>query len=390
MMSTIYLDNAAGSFPKAPGLGQSMADFIETGGGNISRSSYRLSTGAASGVLALREALGALFGCPDSHIIFTSGVTQSLNMVMKGVLKPGDHLIVSAMEHNAVLRPAAQLAQQGVSVSVAPCDGEGNLLLEEFRRLLRPETRMAVISHASNVSGTILDPAAAGLLCRERGIFLAVDAAQTAGLLAVDLNTLHADAVCFAGHKGLLGPQGIGGIALTKTLSEAMTPLLAGGTGSFSSSDQMPDQLPDRFEAGTLNLPGIIGLGHALAFLNASGIAALRAREIALTERLLRAIAGHPRLRIPGPACAERRMGIVSVDFPARDNGEIAYLLERDYGILVRCGLHCAPLAHKALNTFPQGTVRFSVGWATTERDVDAAASAILSLAEKKGAEHSL
>jgi len=379
-MSTIYLDNAAGSFPKAPGLGQAMANFIETGGGNINRSSYRLSTGAALDVLSVREALGALFGCLDSHIIFTSGVTQSLNMVMKGVLKPGDHLIISTMEHNAVWRPATQLMGQGVSLSVAPCDREGNLLPENFRRLLRPETRMVVLNHASNVSGTILNVAAAGALCRERGVFLVVDAAQTAGHIDVDMKKLHADAVCFSGHKGLLGPQGIGGLALTDTLAQAMTPLLAGGTGSFSSSERMPEQLPDRFEAGTPNLPGIIGLGHALSFCSVSDAAARREREIALTQRLLDGICDHPRLYIPGSKNAECRAGVVSVDFADLDNGEVTYLLEQQYGILVRCGLHCSPLAHQTLGTFPRGTVRFSVGWATTREEVDAALSAILTL----------
>lgn len=381
-MQAVYLDNAAGSFPKAPGLGQAMAAFIETGGGNINRSSYRLSTSAATDVLSVRESLGTLFGCSDSNIIFTSGVTQSLNMVMKGVLKPGDHLIISAMEHNAVWRPAAQLAQEGVSLSVAPCDREGNLLPEDLKRLFRPETRLVVLTHASNVCGTILDVASTGWLCRERGVFLAVDTAQTAGYIDVDMTSLHADAVCFAGHKGMLGPQGIGGIALTDELAQAMRPVLAGGTGSFSSSEQMPRQLPDRFEAGTPNLPGIIGLGHALSFLNASGIAALRKHEIALTSRFLDGILSHPRLYIPGPKDAARRMGVVSVDFLDQDNGELTYALEREYGILVRCGLHCAPLAHRTLGTFPQGTVRFSVGWATAPEEVDAAVTAVLALAK--------
>lgn len=383
-MPTVYWDNAAGSFPKAPGLGRAVADFLETGGGNVNRSSYRLTTRAASGILSVREALGGLFGCPDSHVIFTAGVTQSLNMVLKGVLKPGDHLILSAMEHNAVLRPAAQLAAQGVSYSVAPCDRAGNLLPEDFRRLIRPETKMAVVTHASNVCGTILDTASAGAACREKHVFLVVDAAQTAGHIPVDLRTLNADAVCFSGHKGLLGPQGTGGIALTEELARAMTPLLAGGTGSRSSSEEMPRLLPDRFEAGTPNLPGIVGLGHALSFLEQTGMEALRAHEIALTARLLDGIADHPCLRVPGPRDAGRRVGVVSVDFSNLDNAEAAFALEREYGILVRCGLHCAPLAHQTLGTFPAGTVRFSPGWATTEAEVDAAVSAILALAERK------
>ncbi len=293
----------------------------------------------------------------------------------------GDHAVISALEHNAVLRPAAQLRERGVSLSVAPCGRDGNLLLEEFSRLLRPETKLAVLTHASNVCGTILDVAAAGLLCRKNNTLLVVDTAQSAGHIPVNLEALRADAVCFSGHKGLLGPQGIGGIALTDALAKAMTPLLAGGTGSFSSSERMPEQLPDRFEAGTPNLPGIIGLGHALSFLHTRDGNAGREREIALTARLLGAISGHPRLYVPGTREAAGRVGVVSVDFLGRDNGELTYALEHQYGIFVRCGLHCAPLAHRTLGTFPQGTVRFSVGWATTPEEVDAAADAILSLA---------
>ena len=381
-MKTVYLDQAAGSFPKAPGVSAAVAGLLEHGGGNINRSSYALSTGTGLQVMAVREELAAFFGCSAcEELIFTPGATQSVNLVLRGLLRPGDHLIISGMEHNAVYRTAHALTGAGIALSVAPCDGTGALDLDALDRLFRPETRLVMLTHASNVCGTILDIPGAARLCRRRGVPLAVDAAQSAGHIPVRLDELGADAVCFPGHKGLLGPQGIGGAALSPRLARAMTPLITGGTGSSSDSPEMPAELPDRFEAGTGNLPGILGLGAALSYLRSAGLERLRAHEVALTGRFLSALRGCPHIRVPGPPRPEDRVGVISVDFLRRDNAEAAADLEERYGILTRCGLHCAPLAHRTLGTFPRGTVRFSLGPFTAPEAVDAAAQAVLALA---------
>ena len=382
-MKQIYLDNGATSFPKAPGVGQAMKDYIEKVGVNINRSSYRATAEAALSTLTVREDLCRLFGAGEdlSYAIFTSGVTMSLNMIMKGALHPGDHLIISGMEHNAVARPATQLEAAGVAVSIAPCDGDGVLRLEEFEKLITPKTRLVVMQYASNVSGTIQPMEEIGAICRRHGVLLAVDSAQAAGHFAFDMRKLQIDALCFTGHKGLLGPSGIGGFVMNEEMNKALTPLIAGGTGSMSASLEMPPTLPDRYEAGTPNLPGIMGLGVALRYLQEVGLDALHRREMALTERFLSGLRGNEHIRIPGPADAKGRVGVISVDFLRQDNAEVAFQLEEQYGILTRCGLHCAPLAHKTLGTYPEGTVRFSIGYTTTEEEVDAAIRAIHDLA---------
>ena len=367
-MKQIYLDNGATSFPKAPGVGQAMKDYIEKVGVNVNRSSYRATAEAALSTLTVREDLCRLFGAGEdpSYAIFTSGVTMSLNMIMKGALHPG---------------PAMQLEAAGVKVSIAPCDEDGVLRLEEFEKLITPKTCLAVMQYASNVSGTIQPIGAIGAICRRHGVLLAVDSAQAAGHFAFDMRKLQIDALCFTGHKGLLGPSGIGGFVMNEAMNKALTPLIAGGTGSMSASLEMPPTLPDRYEAGTPNLPGIMGLGVALRYLQEVGLDALHRREMALTERFLSGLRGNEHIRIPGPADAKGRVGVISVDFLRQDNAEVAFQLEEQYGILTRCGLHCAPLAHKTLGTYPEGTVRFSIGYTTTEEEVDAAIRAIHDLA---------
>ena len=323
-MKQIYLDNGATSFPKAPGVGQAMKDYIEKVGVNVNRSSYRATAEAALSTLTVREDLCRLFGAGEdpSYAIFTSGVTMSLNMIMKGALHPGDHLIISGMEHNAVARPATQLEAAGVAVSIAPCDEDGVLRLEEFEKLITPKTRLVVMQYASNVSGTIQPMGEIGAICRRHGVLLAVDSAQAAGHFAFDMRKLQIDALCFTGHKGLLGPSGIGGFVMNEEMNKALTPLIAGGTGSMSASLEMPPTLPDRYEAGTPNLPGIMGLGVALRYLQEVGLDALHRREMALTERFLSGLRGNEHIRVPGPADARGRVGVISVDFLRQDNAD--------------------------------------------------------------------
>ena len=389
-MEMIYLDQAAGSFPKAPGVASAVCDCLEHGSSNINRSSHILSIRSELQVMAVREALADLFGCAGCEwILFTPGATQSINLILRGSLRPGDHVIISGMEHNAVFRTVVDLEKRGVSFSVVPCDCAGRLDLSAARSLFRPETRLVMMTHASNVSGTILDLPAMGELCQAQGVSFAVDAAQTAGHIPVSLGTLRADAICFAGHKGLMGPQGIGGIALSPGFARQLSPLITGGTGSASDSPEMPDTLPDRFEAGTLNLPGIAGLRAGLLWLRETGMERVLAHELELTGRFLAGLNAldpeRSRFCPVGRPDLTGRVGVVSVRTGPADPARVAALLDEDYGIVTRVGLHCAPAAHRTLGTLPAGTVRFSFGWQNTPEEVDRALAALEELMGRPG-----
>ncbi len=381
-MQTIYLDNAATSFPKPAGVSARMKEYMDSVGATINRSVYGAAQDAGLVTLRLRERLARLFSFPEkpTHVILTPGATAGLNFILKGFLRPGDHCLVSSMEHNAVMRPLLQLS--GVEFDRIPCDSEGRLDPAAMLPLIRPNTRLCIMAHGSNVCGTVQDAAAVGAICAKHGIAFALDAAQTAGHIPIDFQALHLSALCVPGHKGLLGPSGIGALLLRDDFAHALTPLLAGGTGSASDSEYLPDYLPDRFESGTPNLPGIYGFEEALRFIEETGIDALRAHELELTARFLEGLRTIPNLRLCGTEDLSRRVGVISVDFTQADNAEAAFRLESEFGILTRCGLHCAPSAHKTLGTFPQGTVRFSLGFSSTAADVDAALAALRAISE--------
>lgn len=378
----IYLDQAATSRPKASGVGEAMRFYIDEVCANVNRSTYSSATDAAIRVLETREKLCALFGITDpTHVIFTPGQTVSLNMILKGLLRPGDHALVSSVEHNGVMRPLTQLADLGVTFDRIPQTGDDMLDLDAAEALIRPNTRLMMLTHASNVSGTVLQIAEAGKLCLERGIFLAVDAAQTAGHVPIDLSTMHIDALCVPSHKGLRGPSGIGTMLLSPALAKALDPLITGGTGSDSHTEVQPDYIPDRFESGTPNLPGIYGLHAALCELEREGLAWRQQQEEALLKRFLRGLDAIPGIRVLGTRDLERKIGVVSIDCTVRkDNAEVADRLANEFRILTRCGLHCAPSAHKTYGTFPQGTVRFSFNSSNTEEEIDRALQAIQSI----------
>ena len=381
-MRSVYLDWGASSYPKAPGVGEAMAHYVMDNGANINRGTYQKASGTAMAVLDCREKLKELFHFKgrESQVIFTPGHTYGLNQILRGYLRPGDHVIVTSMEHNAVMRPLVELERIGVSFDRIPADGAGCTRPEDMFPLIRENTRLVMVNHASNVSGSLLPLPEISEICRQRGIPLAVDAAQTAGHMDIDLSALHIAAFSVPGHKGLLGPQGIGALILEKDFLKELKPIVTGGTGSASDSEIQPDYLPDRFESGTLNLPGIIGLNTALDFIRETGLEKLREHDKACTRLFLDGIQGLA-VRVAGPADVERQVGVVSLDFLNGDNAEIAYRLEQDFGIMTRCGLHCAPNAHKTLGTFPQGTVRFSFGYATTEEEIQYAVNAIKQMA---------
>lgn len=371
----IYLDNAATSFPKAPGVSDRMKYYLDSVGASINRSVYASAQEAGLVTLTLREQLCGFFHHDDPcRVLLTGGATAALNLAIKGYLRPGDHVLVSSMEHNAVMRP---LVQMGLAFDRIPCDNTGRLLLDAIEPLLRENTRLVILCHASNVCGTVQDAAAVGALCKLHSVPLLLDAAQSAGHVPIDFEALGLSAMAIPAHKGLLGPQGIGALLVSKEFAGKLDPLIAGGTGSMSDSEALPPYLPDRFESGTPNLPGIYGWNASMDYVNKIGLSALMAHEAALTSRLLAGLKAIPALRIAGLPAGTGRVGVVAADCLTMDNAEVSDRLEQEYGILTRCGLHCAPSAHKTLGTFPQGVVRFSVGYATTEADINAAIQAM-------------
>ena len=377
-MDYIYLDNASTSFPKAPTVATAMSDYITNRGININRGSYALAYDVEDIIYTTRQRLNTLFNGHDpSHVIFTQNVTMSLNMVIKGILKAGDHVLVSSMEHNAVMRPLTQLLDKGIAFDIIPCDKTGSIQLESMDSLIRPNTVAMIINHASNVCGTIQPLESIGSICKAHNLQFIVDAAQTAGVIPIDVKACHIDALCFTGHKGLLGPQGIGGIILTKEMAQNLTPLIAGGTGSFSHLETMPTHMPDAFEAGTLNLPGIIGLNEGLAYIESQGMENIHNHELVLTQSFLEGLQSIDGINIVGKQNIQDRTAVVSITIDGMDPASIAYELESTYHIMTRVGLHCAPRAHQTLGTYPEGTVRFSFGYANTHKDVESALSAL-------------
>ena len=377
-MKDIYFDNSSTSFPKAPNVGRAMGEFIENGAFNINRGSYEGAYEAGSAVLDTREMLKDLFNCPNSkNVVFTPSVTYSLNFFIKGFLKPGDHVLVTSVEHNAVMRPLVQIEKLGVEFDAVPCDEEGGVTADDFRAYIKENTKAIITTHASNVCGTIIPIEEIGALCKEKGLVYAVDTAQTAGILNIDMQKANIDFLAFTGHKGLLGPQGIGGFIASDKLEGLIDPVISGGTGSLSDSEEIPDFLPDRFESGTLNLPGIIGLHQALVYLKEAGIDNMRNEKMEITKYFLDQVKEIDGVKVAGKKTVEGRLGVVSIDFEGFDNSIVSFYLSSKYKIMTRVGMHCAPRAHKTLKTFPQGTVRFSFSHFNTKEEVDVCINAI-------------
>ena len=380
-MHPIYLDNGSTSFPKPLCVPEAVYRYMMFCGSNVSRGGYASAYSAEELVFETRERLCALFHGEDAGcVVFTPNITASLNILLKGFLHPGDHVLVSAMEHNAVMRPLRQLEEQGVAFDRIPCREDGTLILEAMENLVRENTKLLVCLHASNVCGTLLPIEQIGAFCKRHHLRFFLDSAQTAGVFPIDMQDCGIDAVAFTGHKSLLGPQGTGGIVMRPDLAPQLTPLLAGGTGSMSHTEFMPEFLPDRFEPGTMNLPGLAGLHAALGFLQKAGVDAIRAHELSLTQRFLDGLAPLADcglVKIIGLPGTAGRTGVVSIQTPGKDPAQIAADLDARFGIATRVGLHCAPAAHRTLGTFPTGTIRFSFGFFNTEEDADCALEAL-------------
>ena len=386
ILRKLYFDNASTSFPKPREVSESIFHYMTQVGSNINRGCYEQAYQVEETVYETRRLLCELFGGQDcKNAVFTKNVTESLNLLMKGYLRPGDHVLVSSMEHNAVMRPLTQLSQSGVSFSRVPCSEKGELSPEMLQAYLRENTKAVVMTHASNVCGTLLPVREVGRFCRANGLRFFGDAAQTAGVWPIDMEEMCIDALAFTGHKGLLGPQGIGGFLLREEMIPLLEPLISGGTGSLSHTEEIPDFMPDRFEPGTMNLPGIIGLHAGLLWLQKTGITAVREHELQLTGRFLAGLEpleNSGLLRVVGKKDTAGRTGVVSLQTPGQDISHVACQLDDAYGIMTRVGLHCAPAAHKTLGTYPTGTIRFSFGWWNSGDEVDAAVHALHKILE--------
>ena len=390
-MKQIYLDNASTTFPKPREVADAVYQYMTGVGSNIGRGGYTSAYAAEEAVFVARQLLCDFFGGEDAkNVVFTKNVTEALNVIIRGLLQPGDHVLVSAMEHNAVMRPLQLIGREleageqapaaVISFSRIPCDREGNLELEALPKLVQQRTKAVIMTHASNVCGTLLPIDKVGDFCKQRGLLFIVDSAQSAGVFPINMQQLHIDALAFTGHKGLLGPQGIGGFVLREHMVTKLAPLIVGGTGSLSHTESTPRFMPDKFEAGTLNLPGIMGLAAGVRWLNQRGMASLRAHELALTEQLLTGLLDLEQqgmLRIVGRRDIVQRTSVVSIAATKQDLAVVAHRLNEEYGIATRVGLHCAPNAHKTLQTYPTGTLRFSMGWHNNEEDIGAALKAL-------------
>ncbi len=377
----IYLDNAATTRTKPPAVAQAVLEALSSYG-NCGRGGHQGALSAARAIYETREKIAALLGCPRAdHVCFTQNSTQALNIAVCGLLGPGDHVISTDLEHNSVLRPLYRLRDAGAAVDFVPADSRGRLDYCGFERLLRPETKAIVCTHASNLTGDAVDIARVGRFAREHGLLFILDASQTAGVLPIDLAAMGIDVVCFTGHKSLMGPQGTGGLCLREGLE--IRPFTVGGTGVQSYSEAQPGEYPTRLEAGTLNGHGLAGLSAALDFLSETGIARIHAHEDALARRFYKAVRDLPGVTVYGDFSAPVRAPVVTLNIGDFDSAEVSDELAERFGIATRPGAHCAPRLHRALGTEEQGAVRFSWSYFNTEEETAAAAEAVRVLARE-------
>jgi len=380
VVPTIYFDNAATSWPKPPAVADAVSGYLTDAGGNPGRSGHRMSVAAARVVEDAREALAELFNVADpSRLVFTHNATHALNLALYGLLRPGDHVVTTSVEHNSVMRPLRHLETLGVELTVVPCTPEGTLDPDAVERAMRPTTRLLVAAHGSNVIGTVLPIAALAALAQTHHVPFLVDASQTAGAIPIDVQARGVSLLAFTGHKGLLGPPGTGGLYIREDIE--LAPLIRGGTGSDSAHDVQPEFLPDMHESGTLNVAGIAGLAAGVRFLLDVGVGAVQARERALVARFLDATARIAGLVVYGPRDVSQRCGVVSFNVAGAMSSEVGLILDQSFAVMARTGLHCAPSAHHTLGTFPAGTVRFGFGWFNTEAEVDVAVEALGAIA---------
>ncbi len=379
----IYLDNGATSWPKPEVVYETLANFLRTAGANPSRGSHVMANRAAATLYETRVKIARLLGAPDpKRVIFASNATDALNLAIKGILNPGDHAVTTVMEHNSVRRPLRSLQSSGVTVTKVHADKKGFVSVDDVAKAIRPETRLIAMTHASNVNGAIQPVADVAQIARDRGILLLVDAAQTTGSIPFTMEEIGADLLAFPGHKGLMGPTGTGGLILGPRVStDDLATVREGGTGGNSEEDVQPDELPTRYEAGTLNTVGFAALGAALDVVGEVGVDAIFRHEQEITTRLIDGLAEIPGVRVLSPDDENRRAAVVSFTVEGWEPSDLGAALDSNFEIACRTGLHCAPEACEALGAFPFGTIRFSPGYFTTAEEIDEAIGAVSELA---------
>ena len=381
MEKLIYLDNAATTLHKPPQVAEAVKEAILTAG-NAARGAHGASMQASRTVFETRQKLARLLGCPQAdHVVFTANSTMALNIAIQGILSPEDHAISTDLEHNSVLRPLYALQEQGMGLDFVRADRQGNIRYEDFAPLFRPNTRAVVCTHASNLTGNMLDISRIADNAHAHGALLIVDASQTAGTVPIDITALGVDVLCFTGHKGLMGPQGTGGLCVRPSVE--IRPLLRGGSGVHSFDRHQPEAYPTRLEAGTLNSHGIAGLDAAADYLLEVGVEAIHQKEQALMQRFYEGVRHIDGVTVYGDFTAPQRAAIVALNIRDYDSAEIADVLSADYGIATRPGAHCAPRMHEALGMVQQGAVRFSFSVFNTEEEIDSAIAAVTELAQE-------
>jgi cysteine desulfurase / selenocysteine lyase len=381
----IYFDNAATSWPKPPAVTEAMTHYMNEIGANPGRSGHRLAVEAARVVYTARESVAELFHAADPlRVVFGANATEALNLALNGLLRPGDHVVTSSVEHNSVMRPLRFLEQRGVTLTVVQCSPEGALNPADLEAAIRADTRLIALNHASNVTGTLLPVAEAGRIARNHGILLMVDAAQTAGAYPIDVQADAIDLLAFTGHKSLYGPMGTGGLIIGERVDiTQLIPQKRGGTGSRSGYEEQPEFLPDMFESGTPNAVGLAGLIAGVRWVQEQGVKRIRAHELALTSLLLEGLASTPCVTVYGPRISQRQTATVSFTIDHLENSDVGLRLDEEYAIMCRVGLHCSPAAHRTLGTFPSGTVRFGLGAMNTNDEVAVALQAVAALSRK-------
>lgn len=377
----IYMDNAATTLHKPDAVKAAVLAAFDTMG-NAGRGASEPALDASRVIYGTREKLARFFNAESaSRIVFTANSTESLNIAIKGLLYPGDHVITTTLEHNSVLRPLYECREHGVELSILGCDEKGNISYDEMESAVKDHTKAIVCTHASNLTGNMIDLKKAGEIAKRHGLLFVVDASQTAGVWPVDVQAMKIDVLCFTGHKGMMGPQGTGGMYVRTGIQ--IRPLLSGGSGIDTYNPHHPSQMPTALEAGTLNGHGIAGLGAAVSFLEETGLDVIRRKEQSLMRRFYEGISGIPGVKVYGDFGAKQRAAIVSFNIGDYDSSEVSDELNMEYGIVTRPGAHCAPLMHQALGTVEQGAVRFSFSYYNTKEEVDAAIRAVKELARE-------
>lgn len=368
----VYLDNASTSFPKPKIMADAMYDYIINVGGNSGRGNYSNSYESNKLILLTREKIANFFNYNKSeNVIFTNNITSSLNILIKGMLKQNDHVISTTLEHNSVLRPLFECSNSlNINIDLVNSSKDGFINPIDIENKINKNTKLVIISHASNVIGSIQNIKEIGAICKENNVFFIIDTAQTAGMVKVDMHQCNANAIAFTGHKSLLGPQGIGGFIIDDLLNDECTSTFSGGTGSLSHSLTQPNFLPDKFECGTLNSPGIVGLSNSIDFINKEGLETIYSKTSYLRSKLYEGMLNIDGIKLYGNTNFSKYTTCISFNYKNFDPAEVSYFLEYN-GIKTRSGLHCAPLAHKSIGSYPGGTIRFSLGYFNTEKEID-------------------